>query len=69
MTIEWTAIAVPLLTASLLGLVGFVWKWSHKVTRLEQQCSTLKSKVLKLEADHDKVMDKMYSMIKSRPRI
>ena len=69
MEFDWTAIAVPILSASIFGLVGFVWRWSHKVTKLEQDIESLRQKVRKLERDHDKVMDRMYSMVRSGARI
>ena len=38
MTIDWVDIAITILTTGLFALVGFVWKFSHKVTKLEQDC-------------------------------
>tara|TARA_R100000995_G_scaffold32218_1_gene14478 strand:- start:604 stop:882 length:279 start_codon:yes stop_codon:yes gene_type:complete len=66
MTIDWVDIAITILTTGLFALVGFVWKFSHKVTKLEQDCEGNKSRIRKMEREHDKVMDRMYSLAKSR---
>ena len=66
MTIDWVDIAVTLLTTGLFTLVGFVWRWSHKVTSMEKDIVDMKRRIRKMETDHDKVMDRMYSMAKSR---
>lgn len=66
MTIDWVDIAVTLLTTGVFTLIGFVWRWSHKVTSLEKDITDLKRRIRKMEVDHDKVMDRMYSMAKSR---
>ena len=65
MTIDWIDIAVTLLTTGVFTLIGFVWRWSHKVTSLEKDITDLKRRIRKMEVDHDKVMDRMYSMAKS----
>jgi Na+(H+)/acetate symporter ActP len=64
--VDWVQVAVSLLTAGLFALIGFVWKWSHKSTRMEEDIDSLKQRVKKLEASHDKAMDKMYSIVKER---
>ena len=66
MTIDWVDIAVTLLTTGLFTLVGFVWRWSHKVTKIETDIADVKRRIRKMETDHDKVMDRMYSIAKSR---
>ena len=66
MTIDWVDIAVTLLTTGLFALVGFVWRWSHKVTSMEKDIADMKRRIRKMETDHDKVMDRMYSIAKSR---
>lgn len=66
MTIDWVDIAVTLLTTGLFTLVGFVWRWSHKVTKIETDITDVKRRIRKMETDHDKVMDRMYSIAKSR---
>ena len=66
MTIDWMDIAVTLLTTGVFALIGFVWRWSHKVTKLENDLDNLMRRVQRLEKDHDKVMDRMYSIAKSR---
>ena len=64
--VDWIQVAMTLLTAGLFALIGFVWRWSHKTTRLEEDVHGLRRRVQKLEADHDKVRDRMYSMVKDR---
>jgi hypothetical protein len=59
-------ILLGLVSTSLVALVGFVWKFSHKVTRLENEARTLRNRIGRMESDHNKVMDKMFSMAKSR---
>ena len=59
-------IAVTILTTGVFSLIGFVWRYSHKVTQMEQQLNELTSRVRKMERDHDKVMDRVYSLAKSR---
>ena len=66
MQLDWIEIAVTILTTGLFSLIGFVWKFSHKVTQMEQQLSELTNRVRKMERDHDKVMDRVYSLAKSR---
>ena len=66
MEIDWIDIAITILTTGLFSLIGFVWRFSHKVTLMEQQLTELNSRVRKMEKDHDKVMDKVYSLAKSR---
>ena len=36
MNIDWMDIAISLLSAGLFALVGFVWRFSHKVTSIEK---------------------------------
>jgi hypothetical protein len=64
MTTDWVNIIVTLLSAGLFALLGFVWRWSHKVTAMERDIADNKRRIRKMEADHDKVMDKMYSIVK-----
>jgi hypothetical protein len=66
MTVDWVDIAITILTTGLFSLIGFVWKFSHKVTALEKDVADNKRRIRKMETDHDKVMDKMYSIVKSR---
>ena len=66
MTIDWVDIAITILTTGLFALVGFVWRFSHKVTKLEQDYESIKSRLRRMEGEHDKVMDRMYSLAKSR---
>ena len=66
MEVNWVDIAVTLLTAGVFSLIGFVWRFSHKITRMEQQQENISRRVNNMEIDHDKVMDRMYSMAKSR---
>jgi len=66
MQVDWIDIAITVLTTGFFSLIGFVWKFSHKVTQMEQQLNELTSRVRKMERDHDKVMDRVYSLAKSR---
>ena len=66
MTIDWIDIAITILTTGFFSLIGFVWRYSHKVTALEKDVADNKRRVKKMETDHDKVMDRIYSMAKSR---
>jgi len=66
MTIDWMDIVVTVLTAGVFSLIGFVWKFSHKVTKMEQTLSDNQRRIKNMEADHDKAMDRLYSMNKQR---
>ena len=66
MTIDWVDIAITILTTGFFSLIGFVWRYSHKVTVLEKDVEDNKRRIKKMETDHDKVMDRMYSIAKSR---
>tara|TARA_R100001082_G_C4299028_1_gene131532 strand:+ start:277 stop:495 length:219 start_codon:yes stop_codon:yes gene_type:complete len=66
MTIDWMDIAVTLLTTGVFALIGFVWRWSHKLTALEKDVADNKRRIRKMESEHGKVLDKMYSIVKSR---
>ena len=69
MTIDWVDIAITILTTGLFTLIGFVWKFSHKVTSMESDVEDCKRRIRKMESDHDKVMDKMYSIAKDRAKL
>jgi len=66
MTIDWIDIAITILTAGVFALIGFVWKWSHKVTKMEQQQEENTRRIKELEFDNDKVSDRLFSMNKQR---
>ena len=66
MTIDWIDIAVTVLTAGVFALIGFVWKWSHKVTKMQQQQEENTRRIQTLENDNDKVSDRLFSMNKQR---
>lgn len=66
MTVDWIDIAITILTTGLFSLIGFVWKFSHKVTSLEKDVATQRKRLERMESDHDKVMDRMYSIAKDR---
>ena len=66
MTIDWVDIAITILTAGLFALIGFVWRWSHKVTGIEKDIQDHKRRLRNMEDDHEKVMDRMYSIAKDR---
>jgi hypothetical protein len=64
--LNWVDIAVTILTAGVFALIGFVWKWSHKVTKMEQTLLDNQRRIKNMEDDHDKAMDRIYSMNKQR---
>ena len=66
MTIDWVDIAITILTTGLFALIGFVWRWSHTVTTMRTDLHNMKRRIQRMEKDHDKVMDRMYSIAKSR---
>ena len=66
MAIDWVDIAITILTTGFFSLIGFVWRFSHKVTVLERDIESHKKRIQKMEQDHDKVMDRMYSIAKDR---
>ena len=59
-------IAITILTTGFFALIGFVWRFSHKVTAMERDVQEHQKRIRKMETDHDKVMDRMYSIAKSR---
>ena len=61
-------IAVTISTTGIFALIGFVWRWSHKVTSIEKDVIEHKKRIQKMEEDHDKVMDRMYSIAKDRAK-
>ena len=66
MTIDWVDIAITILTTGLFALIGFVWRFSHKVTKMENDLDNNIRRIQRMEKDHDKGMDRMYSIAKSR---
>ena len=66
MVIDWMDILVTILTTGFFALIGFVWRWSHKVTAIEKDVLENKKRIQKMEHDHDKVMDRLFSMNKQR---
>ena len=69
MTIDWVDIAITILTTGLFALIGFVWRFSHKVTSMEGKVEEHQKRIRKMETDHDKVMDRMYSIAKDRAKL
>ena len=69
MTIDWIEIAITILTTGFFSLIGFVWRFSHKVTALEKDVLSLTKRVERMEQDHSKVMDRMYSIAKDRAKL
>lgn len=58
-------IGVTLLTTGFFGLIGFVWKVSHKVSMHQKEIEALDKRVLRLTRDVDKNNDKVYSIVKN----
>ena len=69
MTIDWVDIAITILTTGLFALIGFVWRFSHKVTSMEGKVEEHQKRIRNMETDHDKVMDRMYSIAKDRAKL
>ena len=69
MTIDWIDVVVTISTTGLFALIGFVWRCSHKVTSIEKDVLAHKKRIEKMEQDHDKVMDRMYSIAKDRAKL
>ena len=69
MTIDWVDIAVTILTTGFFALIGFVWRFSHKVTAMERDVLEHQKRIRKMETDHDKAMDRMYSIAKDRAKL
>ncbi len=61
--------AMTVLTTGFFALIGFVWRWSHKVTSIEKDIASQQKRIQKMESDHDKVMDRMYSIAKDRAKL
>jgi ferritin-like protein len=59
-------VLLTLVTAGVVGMIGVMWRFAHKVTRLENEARTLRNRIARMESDHDKVMDRLYSVAKSR---
>tara|TARA_R110002110_G_scaffold68612_3_gene185643 strand:+ start:500 stop:790 length:291 start_codon:yes stop_codon:yes gene_type:complete len=66
MTIDWVDIAVTVLSTGVFTLIGFVWKWSHKVTALQLQVEEQQRRLKSLEQDQEKASDRLFSMNKQR---
>ena len=63
---NWLEILTGILSSGVLALIGFVWRWSHKITSMENDINDHKRRLRDIEMDNDKVNDKMYSMVKDR---
>ena len=70
-------IVMTVISSALFGLIGFVWKISHKVSTLEREVQNLESRLKGAESqtkhDVDYLMgkldahnDKMYSIVKNK---
>jgi len=76
-TSHLTGLAMTVLSSALFGLIGFVWRISHKVSANEKETAYLKSELkgLKTQTKHDTDYllgkldahnDKMYSIVKNK---
>jgi hypothetical protein len=63
---NWIEILIGVLSSGVLALIGFVWRWSHKITAMENDVNDHKRRLRKIEMENDKVNDKMYSIVKDR---
>jgi outer membrane murein-binding lipoprotein Lpp len=61
-----TELLLSLSVAAIAALAGIVWKFGIKISQLDTQARHLKNRIGRLESDHDKVMDRLYSVAKSR---
>jgi len=67
--LDWVDIAVTITTTGLFALIGFVWRASHKITVMSKTMEDLTRRVGQMQSEHDKVMDRMYSMAKDRAKL
>jgi hypothetical protein len=67
--VDWIDIAVTISTTGLFALIGFVWRASHKITVMSKTMEDLTRRVGQMQSEHDKVMDRMYSMAKDRAKL
>jgi len=67
--VDWVDIAVTISTTGLFALIGFVWRASHKITVMSKTMEDLTRRVGQMQSEHDKVMDRMYSMAKDRAKL
>ena len=66
MEMDWGNILMTLTSAGLFGLIGFVWRFSHQVTKMQQELTDLSRRIRNIESDLDKAKDRMYSIVKSK---
>jgi len=59
-------VLLALVTAGVVGVIGAMWRFAHKVTRLENESKALRGRIQRMEGEHDKVMGRLYSVAKSR---
>ena len=63
-----TTIALSIAGPVILGIFGFLWKLSHKVTELEHRITGLTRQVQSNRAQLDKHFDKTFTIRKEVPR-
>tara|TARA_R110000737_G_scaffold242413_2_gene253673 strand:+ start:365 stop:580 length:216 start_codon:yes stop_codon:yes gene_type:complete len=66
MTMDWSNVLMTLTSAGLFGLIGFVWRFSHKITQMQQSLTDIERRVRGVEMEIDKTSDRMYSMVKNK---
>lgn len=69
MIIDWIDILITILTTGVFALIGFVWRFSHKVTQMSQSQADLERRVRNMELEIDKTSDKLYSVVRSRSEL
>ena len=69
MTTDWIDITITISTTGLFALIGFVWRSSHKITVMSKTMEDLTRRVGQIESDHDKAMDRIYSIAKDRAKL
>ena len=59
-------VLLALVTAGVVGVIGAMWRFAHKVTRLENESKALRGRIQRMEGEPHKVMGRLYSVAKSR---
>ncbi len=67
--LDWVDIAITILTTGFFSLIGFVWRFSHKVSVLERDSATLHNRLNSVNREVDKVNDKVYAMTQDRSNL
>ena len=66
MDMDWGTSLMTVTSAGVFGLFGFVWRFRHQVTKMQQELTDLSRRIRNIESDLDKAQDRMYSIVKSK---